>query len=214
MSSQCFFSANLIVFQKKLLELYDSDVVTFVYYCLTTIYIAVICVILYDSLSIGDFTFHNEKFPWFAVAYSTVFVSLIAGYISSWSGKRLVPSISSVYMTLQPVGTFLLSWIFFNYIPTSNEVLGGIVVLIGLIITLYGKCEEEGQGYSSTSIYTEAIVRTNIVATVPTIQAIDIEYQELINDKGEEISYCQEESQSERFSLSPPVAHLVRNDSY
>jgi hypothetical protein len=111
-------------------------------------------------------------------------------------------------MTLQPVGTLLLSWILLDYAPTSDEVLGGIVVCTGLIITLYGRCEEEGQIYGAASIYTEAIARTNSISIVPSIQTVDIEYQEFIDDKGEE-TYCQEESESEGGTLSPPVAHLV-----
>jgi hypothetical protein len=112
-------------------------------------------------------------------------------------------------MTLQPVGTLLLSWVLLDYAPTSDEILGGIVVCTGLIITLYGRCEEEGQLYGAASIYTEAIARTNSVSTVPTVQAIDIEYQEFIDDKGEEVC-CQEESESEVGTLSPPpIAHPV-----
>jgi uncharacterized membrane protein len=197
----------LIVFQKKLLERYDSDVVTLVYISLTTVYVAVICLIFLNSLSSSDFTFHNERLTWLYLAYSIIFVTFFASNVTSWSGKRLVPSVSSVYITLQPVGTLLLSWILLDYAPTSDEVLGGIVVCTGLIITLYGRCEEEGQNFSATSVYTEAIARTNSVSTVPTVQAIDIEYQGWIDDKGEEV-YCQEESESEG-GTSPPVAHLV-----
>lgn len=198
----------MIVFQKKLLERYDSDVVTLVYLCLTTVYVAVVCLIFLNSLSSSDFTFNNERLTWLYLGYSIVFVTFFASNVTSWAGKRLVPSASSIYITLQPVGTLLLSWILLDYAPTSDEVLGGIVVCTGLIITLYGRCEEEGQNFSATSVYTEAIARTNSVSTVPTVQAIDIEYQEWIDEKGEG-RYCQEESESEGGTLSPPVAHLV-----
>jgi hypothetical protein len=57
----------------------------------------------------------------------------------SWAGKRVSPAITTVYNTLQPVGTSVLSVIFLGTVITVPEIVGGVLVMSGLVITVYGR---------------------------------------------------------------------------
>jgi drug/metabolite transporter (DMT)-like permease len=129
----------LIVFQKSLLNKYEPAVVTYVYYSIGLIFTLLLCLIFHSQFTLKDFNFNGEKLPWLAVAYATLFTTLFALNVNSWSGKRLPPSVSTVYNTLQPVGTVILSYFLLNSVPNSSEWFGGIVASIGLIVTMYAR---------------------------------------------------------------------------
>jgi drug/metabolite transporter (DMT)-like permease len=54
----------------------------------------------------------------------------------SWAGSIVSPGIISVYSTLQPVGTAVLSLVFLHLKATAGEILCGILVIIGLLLTV------------------------------------------------------------------------------
>ena len=87
----------------------------------------------------GDFAFHGDLFPWIALVYACVFATVYAYNCYSWAGKRVSPAITTVYNTLQPVGTCILSVVFIGTMVTLPEVVGGILVMSGLVITVYGR---------------------------------------------------------------------------
>ena len=90
----------------------------------------------------SDFYFDGEVLPWLALTYATLFATLYAYNAYSWAGKRVSPAITTVYNTLQPVGTSLLSFIIMGTVVNIAEVLGGILVMGGLIVTVYGRHTE------------------------------------------------------------------------
>lgn len=51
-------------------------------------------------------------------------------------------SVTTVYCTLQPVGTVILSLIIFSQLVTLPEGVGGVVVALGLVVTVYGRMRE------------------------------------------------------------------------
>ena len=61
----------------------------------------------------------------------------------SWAGKLLVPSVTTIYSTLQPIFTCFISYFVLYTILTINEVFGGIFIIIGLLMTVYGRYREE-----------------------------------------------------------------------
>ena len=87
----------------------------------------------------GDFAFHGDIFPWIALAYACLFATVYAYNAFSWAGKRVSPAITTVYNTLQPVGTSVLSVIFMGTMVTVPEIIGGVLVMSGLVITVYGR---------------------------------------------------------------------------
>ena len=136
---QCLAAANMIVFQKKLLVKYDPAFTTFVYYTIGTIMTIALCVTQIPQFSSQDFAFNGNKLAWIAVAYAAVFATLFAYNASTWSGKRLPPSVTTVYSTLQPLGTAILSYLILSVPPTIGEGVGGVVIAAGLVITIYSR---------------------------------------------------------------------------
>lgn len=90
----------------------------------------------------SDIYFNGVLLPWLGLGYATIFSTLYAYNAYSWAGKRVSPAITTVYNTLQPVGTSVLSVIFLHHTVTLPEIVGGLLVMIGLIITVYGRQQE------------------------------------------------------------------------
>jgi drug/metabolite transporter (DMT)-like permease len=90
----------------------------------------------------SDVYFNGVLLPWLGLGYATLFATLYAYNAYSWAGKRVSPAITTVYNTLQPVGTSVLSVIFLHHHITLPEILGGLLVMVGLIITVYGRQQE------------------------------------------------------------------------
>jgi drug/metabolite transporter (DMT)-like permease len=140
--AQVFCMANIIVFQKPLLNKYDSTVLTFAFYSLGTGFTILICICWATRFSGSDFYFNNSLLPWLALIYVTVFATFYAYNAYSWAGKQVPPAITTVYTTLQPVSTALLSFVILNDIITIPQVVGGLLVIIGLFVTVYGRYKE------------------------------------------------------------------------
>jgi drug/metabolite transporter (DMT)-like permease len=91
---------------------------------------------------VSDIYFNGILLPWLGLGYATIFSTLYAYNAYSWAGKRVSPAITTVYNTLQPVGTSVLSVIFLHHKVTLPEILGGLLVMLGLLITVYGRQQE------------------------------------------------------------------------
>ena len=176
----------MIVFQKRLLSKYDPAVTTLVYYSIGTGFTVLVCAACSSQFTAGDFTFYGDKLTWIAVAYASVFATLFAYNATSWANKRLPPSITTVYNTLQPLGTVLLSYAVLATMPTPSELFGGLVISLGLMVTVYGRCEEEEEEHYQdyTPIFTTAVMSREESPMIPVITT-DIEYSELRGDKGD-----------------------------
>jgi len=59
------------------------------------------------------------------------------------AGTVISPGTISIYSTLQPIGTAILSIIFLDENPTVPEIACGIMVIVGLVLTVAGKNLEE-----------------------------------------------------------------------
>lgn len=69
-------------------------------------------------------------------AYAAVLGTAFNYNAYSYAGTVVAPGVISIYSTLQPLGTAILSFIFLHSKATTGEVLGGILVVLGLIITV------------------------------------------------------------------------------
>jgi drug/metabolite transporter (DMT)-like permease len=132
--------ANVVVFQKSILARYEPTVVTFVFYGIGTLFTILLCICWESHFeNAADFLFHSELLPWLALGYATIFATLFSYNAISFSGKRLSPSITTVYCTFQPVGTVILSFLLLDATLTLSEGVGGACVICGLIITVIGR---------------------------------------------------------------------------
>jgi drug/metabolite transporter (DMT)-like permease len=140
---QVFLMANLIVYSKSMLIKYDPPLVTFIYYSIGSTITLILAICWHSRYkSYKQFYFDGEPFPWIALAYASIVATMFAYNALGWSGRRLVPSITSVYNTIQPIGTVCLSYIFLGDVVTINELFGGLFVIIGLILTVIGRHSE------------------------------------------------------------------------
>lgn len=141
-SCQVFAMGCLIVFSKAMLSKYHPAVVTVVYYSTGSIITLVLCAGFAYQFTVKDLYFHGEYFSWLALAYASTFATLYPYNVLSWAGKQLSPSVTTVYCTFQPVGTILLSLIIFGTMLTLSEGIGALLVIIGLVVTVWGQRRE------------------------------------------------------------------------
>lgn len=74
---------------------------------------------------------------WALVLLTSTFDVTISRAFYYWALRRLDMSLLSVITTLGPVATVLWAFLFFDTLPTMQQLLGGMAVLVGvLIVTL------------------------------------------------------------------------------
>lgn len=137
--------SNLVVFQKPLVQKYDPAYVCMIYYIIGSFFTLLLSICWYFRFTLNDFYFNNHYLPWLALAYVSIVATLFCYNAISYCIRKVSASVTTVYSTLQPVGTVLLSILFFNQLPTWPECLGGIFVAIGLILTVHGRIIEQKQ---------------------------------------------------------------------
>jgi drug/metabolite transporter (DMT)-like permease len=81
-----------------------------------------------------DFT-QVDILPWVALAFVTIVTSSIAYPIWYWALKYMEASKLTVFIFLQPVLAALLSYIFLSEELTTNFIVGGSIVILGVILT-------------------------------------------------------------------------------
>lgn len=137
---QCLSMASLLVFQKKALLFYHPTIVTAWYYSIGSILTLLIC--LSKSLPASAYALSSSLAPWLALAYAAIFGTAFNYNAYSWAGTVVVPAVISIYSTLQPLGTALLSFVFLGDKVTGGEAGGGVLVVLGLIGTVWGRERE------------------------------------------------------------------------
>lgn len=131
--------AALQIVVKPLLNKYDSAVVSGMYFLVSTAAILTVIVCRVDTTPVSDFAFDNKLLPWLAVGYVAVFATMYAFSAINWGGKRLPPSVTTVFFTFQPVGTIVLSATLLGAAVTIPELLGGFLIILGLVITSFAQ---------------------------------------------------------------------------
>ena len=138
--------AFYLVFQKKILTKYHSTLVTFIYYsiggCFTALSVAMYAI--FADVSLADMRLHDQVVPWLGVSYVVLFSTLYAWNAYTYASKYLSPSISTVFMSLQPPFTALLIYIFFAQVLSTPQIIGGLFVIAGMVLTVYGGDQDEG----------------------------------------------------------------------
>lgn len=138
---QCSAMANIIVFQKSLLHKYHSSVVTFVYYAIGSVFTFIMCLGngILSKTAASEYYFHGAFVPFLVLIYAAVLANCFNYSVFSYVGKILTPSIITLYLTLQPIGTILLSSLIFGDAFTLSQGVGGSMVILGLAVTVYSK---------------------------------------------------------------------------
>mmetsp|Transcript_738 Transcript_738/g.747 ORF Transcript_738/g.747 Transcript_738/m.747 type:complete len:334 (+) Transcript_738:240-1241(+) len=136
---QCSGIACVIVFQVPLLQKYDSALVTLIYYSVGTFITIIICAIWSRHFEYEDFIFHENPLCWVALIYAAIFASFFTFNVYSWAGKSVSPSMITLCMTIQPVATSILSFLFLKQTVSILQGVGGLLVMCGLMLTIYSQ---------------------------------------------------------------------------
>jgi len=137
---QCLSMASLLVFQKTALSFYHPTVVTAWYYSIGSLLTLLIC--LCKSLPSSAYALSSSLAPWLALGYAALFGTAFNYNAYSWAGTVVAPGVISIYSTLQPLGTAVLSFVFLGDKVTGGEVGGGVLVVLGLVGTVWGRERE------------------------------------------------------------------------
>jgi drug/metabolite transporter (DMT)-like permease len=132
---QVFCVGGLTVVNKPLLTKYPPVVITGAYFSVTALLALLVCLIRIDTFPPSAFNFSGHTFPWIGVAYVSIFTTFYAFVALSWGGRFLPPSTTTAYFTFQPLGTIILSALILGSVVTLPEVVGGLLIVLGLIIT-------------------------------------------------------------------------------
>ena len=147
-TAQVVAQGCLIVAAKPLLAVYKPAIVTSVYYCIGSGFTLLLCcsLMIYNFDS-DAYALKGDLYIWLALVYSILVATVYAWNAISWAGSHLNPSITTAYSTFQPVVTILLSLVVLNVVITTSELVGGSIVCLGLIITVYEQYRESRDDY-------------------------------------------------------------------
>jgi drug/metabolite transporter (DMT)-like permease len=146
---QCIAMAFVLVLQKPMVAKYPPSCVTFYYYSFGAVITVLTAITQPQLLNYPEISFHGDRFAWIALGYACVFATLIAYNVYGWALGSLPPGMVTLYCTLQPVGTAILSFFVWGIIPSSIEFAGGSLVALGLLVSVYGRPGKQGDANPS-----------------------------------------------------------------
>eukprot|EP00635_Sarcinochrysidales_sp_CCMP3193_P011869 CAMPEP_0118896452 /NCGR_PEP_ID=MMETSP1166-20130328/4313_1 /TAXON_ID=1104430 /ORGANISM="Chrysoreinhardia sp, Strain CCMP3193" /LENGTH=358 /DNA_ID=CAMNT_0006835511 /DNA_START=48 /DNA_END=1124 /DNA_ORIENTATION=+ len=133
---QCLGGAALLVVTKPLTDDWSPLVVTFGYYTTGSFFTVIAC--LCARLPLRDFYWSAPE-PWAALAYAVLIGTFFAYEMYSWLVQRASPTFIAAFCPMQPVFTILLNFVIFGQGLSSSTAAAGILVVLGLALTVYGK---------------------------------------------------------------------------
>ncbi|MEM3832513.1 MAG: EamA family transporter [Thermoprotei archaeon] len=124
-----FFLSIYLVVGRKLRRKVDLVSYTFTVYGIASITLFIIALFLMNNVMVSSL---HEMLIFLALA---LIPSGLGHNSYNYALKYLKASIVSVSILGEPVGASVLAIIIFNEIPTISTVIGGIIVVLGIIIT-------------------------------------------------------------------------------
>lgn len=146
---QCICMAGLIVTLKPLSSVYPTTAVTAWYYAVASVLTIFAC--LAAGLPTEAYALTGKPMPWIALAYVTVVATFYCYNAYSWALARAPPGMVTMYSTLQPVGTAFLSVLFLEKPISMGQVAGGVLVVAGLMVSIYEKTYAHGKHVDPSS---------------------------------------------------------------
>jgi drug/metabolite transporter (DMT)-like permease len=144
--------ALLVVLQKRVLQMYPYATVTLWFYScgalLTVLALGVQAVYTtgpLGALAAVDFA-PTHAVVWGALVYAAGLATVYNYLVMTWANTKVPATMVSLFLTLQPVGTVVLSLVFLNSAPTWNEGVGGGLVIAGLVWVCVVEARTKGAG--------------------------------------------------------------------
>lgn len=132
-----FFSAGYLIVGRSTRNSLSLTSYTFVVYSVAA-FILIILVIL-SGQSIAGFS-QNTYFFIIALA---VLPQLIGHSSFNWALKYLSAAVVSIALLGEPIGTVILSYLFLKESPTILEIVGGVLILCGIIISSRSRLNQQ-----------------------------------------------------------------------
>lgn len=123
-----FMAAGYMLVGRRLRSTVDTLPYAFVVYGISAILIDIVVVINGENL----FNYASATWMWFIGL--AVFPQLLGHSIFNWALRYLPASVVSIALLGEPIGSTLLAYIFLKEQPTIIEMVGGILILIGITV--------------------------------------------------------------------------------
>jgi drug/metabolite transporter (DMT)-like permease len=134
-TTQVLAMGSLLVVVKPLLNKYEPAVVSAMYFIVSCAAIVFVVICRIDTIPLYNFAFNGQPLAWLALLYVATFATLYSFSAINWGGKFLPPTVTTVFFTFQPVGTIILSATLLGVGVTIPEVVGGLLIVSGLVVT-------------------------------------------------------------------------------
>jgi drug/metabolite transporter (DMT)-like permease len=134
-TAQVLAMGSLLVVVKPLLNKYEPAVVSGMYFIVSCAAIVFMVICRIDTIPLYNFAFNGQALSWVALLYVATFATLYSFSAINWGGKFLPPTVTTVFFTFQPVGTIILSATLLGVGVTIPEVVGGMLIVAGLVVT-------------------------------------------------------------------------------
>ncbi|MCD8356524.1 MAG: DMT family transporter [Clostridia bacterium] len=103
-------------------------------------------VVLNSMVIFSDYSLFGYGPVNFLVAIGmAVFCSLLSHSLYTWSLKYISPTLLAIFKILAPIPTAVLGFLVLAEIPSWNQIVGGIIVIIGIILYVQNKNKKETQ---------------------------------------------------------------------
>lgn len=87
----------------------------------------------------GQSYFNHPPVIYFYSLLMAIFPQLIGHTSFNWSLRFISPTVVSLVILLEPLGSTALGWIFLGEVPSNLVILGGLIVLMGVALGILGK---------------------------------------------------------------------------
>jgi len=140
-SVQVMSMATLVSLQKPLLQIdcYESATFTLIYYFIGALFTLVFVARQEMEPGVGSqlSPWSLSVSVWLGVTYAAIFATTLPFNFFSFAGKHLPASTITLYVALQPLLTAVLSVVVLDAKVTFEDLVGALLVVVGLALTLH-----------------------------------------------------------------------------
>ncbi len=127
------FSGAYIVIGRKVRSSIDLSIYVFLVYGIA----ALLLIILLMVLRIPIAGYRIESYGWLVAL--AIFPQLIGHSSFNWSLKYLSAIPVAIALLGEPIGSVILAFIFLRQVPTPLEILGGLLILTGILLSSFSR---------------------------------------------------------------------------